>query len=161
MNKYKTEIKWGLIFVASALLWMVFEKLMGWHSTHIGDHPIYTNIFAIVAIGIYVIALRSKRDRDLGGSMTWKQGFMSGMIITAIVTVLSPLSQYVTTSIISPEYFPNAIAYSVENGHMTQGDAEANFNLQNYIMMATVGALMMGILTSAIVAFFVKRNPTA
>lgn len=161
MNKYKTEIKWGLIFVATALLWMVFEKLMGWHSTHIADHPVYTNIFAIVAIGIYVIALRSKRDRDLGGFMTWKQGLISGLIITAVVTVLSPLSQYITSSIISPEYFPNAIAYAVESGKATQAEAEDFFNLKSYIMMATGGALMMGILTSAVVAFFVKREPIA
>ncbi len=38
MKKYATEIKWGLIFTIVALLWMVFERLMGWHGENIAQH---------------------------------------------------------------------------------------------------------------------------
>ena len=54
MKKYMTEIKWGLIFVVAALVWMMFEKAMGWHGKNISSHAMMTNIFAIVAIaGFY------------------------------------------------------------------------------------------------------------
>ena len=156
---YKLELKWGIIFTLALLLWIVFEKAMGWHSSKIEFHAIYTNLFAIVAIAIYVLALIDKR-RKTSGSMRWKQGFLFGIGITMVVTLLSPLSQWIISEIITPEYFPNVIAYVVENDKMTQEEAEVYFSLKNYIVQSTVGALLMGIITSAIVALFIqKRHP--
>ena len=31
MKKYSLEIKWGVIFAISTLVWIYFEKAMGWH----------------------------------------------------------------------------------------------------------------------------------
>ena len=157
MKKYELEIKWGIIFTVVALLWMVVEKLAGWHSTGIAKHATYTNFFAIIAIALYVFALRSKR-RQLGNQMTWKEGFIAGSITSVVVALLSPLSQLITHKLISPEYFPNAIKYAVESGNATQKEAEAFFNLNSYLMQASIGALIMGLITSAIVAFFVRNR---
>lgn len=158
MKKYATEIKWALIFCAAALAWMVFEKAMGWHGPKIEQHPYMTNIFGIVAIVVYVLALREKRQK-LGGQMTWKQGFMSGLIISIIVALLSPLTQWVTHTLISPEYFTNAIAYSVEVDYHDSREAAAEyFNLQSYIMQSGIGAVIMGVVTSAVAAIFLKRS---
>ncbi|MGB5316244.1 MAG: DUF4199 domain-containing protein, partial [Robiginitalea sp.] len=61
--------------------------------------------------------------------------------------------------IITPEYFPNVIAHSVETGyHSSLEEAEAYFNLNSYILQATVGTLIMGVITSAVVAFFVRTK---
>ncbi|WP_282782203.1 DUF4199 domain-containing protein [Phaeodactylibacter xiamenensis] len=159
MKKYATEIKWALIFCAAALVWMVFEKAMGWHGPKIEKHPYMTNIFGLVAIVIYVLALREKREK-LGGQMTWKQGFMSGLIISIIVGLLSPVTQWITHALISPEYFSNAIAYSVEVGYHDSPEAAAEyFNLQSYMMQGGIGAIIMGVVTSAVVAIFLKRSP--
>lgn len=161
MGKFKTDIKWGLIFVVAALLWMVFEKVMGWHGPKIEQHAAMTNIFAVIAIAVYVFALRDKKHNDLGGQMSWTQGFLSGMIITAIVVVFSPLSQWIVHTLISPEYFPNIIKYSVEEGMWPdRASAEAYFSLGNYMVISAVSALILGILTSAIVAFFVRTRPS-
>jgi hypothetical protein len=158
MKKYATEIKWGLIFCAAALGWMVFEKAMGWHGPKIEQHPYMTNIFAVVAITVYVFALREKRQQ-LGGQMTWKQGFMSGLIISIVVALFSPLTQWITHALISPAYFPNAIAYSVDVGYYDSPEAAAEyFNLQSYMMQGGIGAIIMGVVTSAIVALFLRRN---
>lgn len=160
MQKYAHEIKWGLIFTAAALLWMVFEKAMGWHGEKIEQHPVMTNLFAIVAIAVFVFALREKRKK-LGGVMSWKEGFISGLLISVVVAVLSPLSQWLTHAVISPEYFSNAIAYAVESGKSTQEEAGNFFNLRSYILQSAVGGLVMGALTSAIVALFVRRKAAA
>jgi Na+-transporting methylmalonyl-CoA/oxaloacetate decarboxylase beta subunit len=83
---------------------------------------------------------------------------MSGLIITIIVTLLSPISQWITSTVITPYYFTNVIDYVVEHGQMTQEIAESQFNLGRYILMSAVGALIMGIITSAIVALFISRR---
>lgn len=157
MQKYTHEIKWGLIFTAAALLWIAFEKAMGWHGEKIAQHPTLTNLFAIVAIAIFVFALLEKRKK-LGGVMTWKEGLISGLLISVVVAVLSPLAQWLTHAVISPEYFGNAIAYAVESGNATQEEAESFFNLRSYMAQATIGGLVMGAVTSAIVALFVRKK---
>jgi hypothetical protein len=157
MKTIKTEIKWAFIFIVMTLLWMVLERLSGFHSTHIDKHYIVTNFIAIPAIAIYVFALRAKRKNDYGGFMTYKQGFISGLIITAIVTVFSPLTQAITSLVITPDYFPNIIRYSVETGKMDQAAAEKYFNLSSYIVQGLIGAPVMGLITTAIVAVFAKK----
>lgn len=157
MGNLRVEIKWALIFTVVALLWMVFEKAMGWHGPKIEQHPIYTNFFALVAIVLYVLALRDKKQ-SLGGTMTWKQGFISGVIISLIIMVLTPLSQYITHTFITPEYFQNAIAYAVDNDKLTQEQAEQYFNMKSYIIQSAIFAPVVGIVTSAIVAIFVRSR---
>ncbi len=157
MGNLKVEIKWAIIFFIVGLAWMYFEKAMGWHGPKIEQHPIYTNLFAIIAIALYVFALRDKKA-SLGGTMTWKQGFIAGVIISLIIAVLTPLSQYLTHNVITPEYFPNAQAKAVELGKLSQEEAEAYFNLKTYIIQSAMFAPIVGIVTSAIVAIFVRSR---
>jgi hypothetical protein len=159
MKNIKLELKWALIFVGMSLAWMVLEKAVGLHSTHIDKHMYLTNLFAIPAILVYVFALKDKKKNFYNGQMTYKQGFLSGFIITMIVALLAPLTQWITSTVITPEYFPNVIAYSVETGyHSSLEEAEAYFNLKNYMVQSVIGAFMMGILTTAIVALFVRTK---
>jgi hypothetical protein len=158
MTKYKIEIKWAVIFIAAILVWMIFEKLVGLHTTHIDKHALYTNFFAIPAIVIYVFALLDKRNNYFNGFISWKDGFITGLIITLIITVLTPLTQIIISNIITPEYFPNIIEYSVKEGMMTLEEAEKYFSLSSYIMQGAIGSFIMGIITSAIVALFIRKK---
>ena len=159
MKNLKIEIKWAVIFMVVGLLWMVMEKLVGLHDVHIEQHMIYTNFFAIPAIIVYVLALRDKRDKFYQGVMNYKEAFISGLIITAIVTVFTPLTQAITTYVITPEYFPNVIEAAVRLDYMTQEEAEAYFTFSNYVVQGMIYAPVMGIVTTAIVAVFVRKNP--
>lgn len=158
MKKFKIEFKWALIFTVASLLWMYFEKAMGWHGEHIEQHPIYTNLFGIVAIVIYVLALRDKRENFYNGIMGWKQGFLSGSILSLIIAAISPLAQYVVHTYISPNYFENIVAYTVKKGIMKVEQAENYFMLPNYIFMSAFYALSFGIVTAGIVAWFLKNK---
>ncbi|MFA7361707.1 MAG: DUF4199 family protein, partial [Candidatus Kapaibacterium sp.] len=78
MKKISIEIKWALIFAAMTLVWLVLEKLAGFHSANIDKHHIVTNFIAIPAITVYVFAFLDKRKKYYGGSMTYLQGFLCG-----------------------------------------------------------------------------------
>lgn len=158
MKSIKIEIKWGVLFVLVGLIWMVFEKTMGWHDVHIDKHSTYSLFIAPIAIAIYVFALLDKKRNFFRGKMSFKQGFIAGLIITLLVVILSPLSQYVTSTFITPDYFKNVIEYSVSSGKMTSEAAEEYFNLQNYMVQSVIGAAVMGVITSALVAFFVRSK---
>ena len=158
MGKYKIEIKWALIFFVIGLIWIFLERLVGLHDAHIDKHPIYTNFFAIVAIAVYVFALLDKRKNFYNGKMTWLQGFLAGLIISVIVAILTPLAQYLTHEVITPNYFSNAIQYAVDSGNTTQAEAEKYFSLNSYLLQASIGAILLGVITSAIVAIFVRKK---
>ena len=158
MKKYQIESKWALVFVGMTLIWMIGEKLLGYHSEKIAQHEVITNFIAIPAIAVYVFALLDKKKNFYNGQMSYMQGFISGIIISVIVAAISPLTQYLTSVVISPEYFPNIIKYTVDNGKATQAEAISYFNLTSYVTYGVIGALGMGAVTSAIVAIFVKSK---
>lgn len=159
MKNLKIEIKWAIIFSIIGLLWMLLEKLVGLHSTHIDKHMYLTNLFAIPAIIVMVLALKDKKRDFYAGQMNYKQGLISGIILSVFIALLSPLTQWVTSTIITPEYFPNVIAYSIETGYYKSiEEAEAYFNLKNYIVQSTIGALVMGIITTAIAMVFIRSK---
>ncbi len=158
MNKIVIEIKWGIIFTVCGLAWMYLEKMLGWHDELISKHPIYTMLFSVVAIALFIFALKDKKKNYFQNQMDWKQGFLSGCIVSLIVALLSPMSQYITSEIISPNYFQNAINFAVDNNRMSLESAEAYFNLKSYIFQGAYGAMSMGIVTSAIVAYFIKTK---
>ncbi|MBL8007014.1 MAG: DUF4199 domain-containing protein [Ignavibacteria bacterium] len=158
MKKIPLEVKWAFIFIVMTLAWMILEKVIGLHDKYIDKHPVFTNFIAIPAVAVYVLALMDKKKNFYSGVMTWKQGFMCGLIITLIITVVSPLTQIITSEIITPDYFPNAIKYSVSSGLLSQEEADKYFNLGNYIIQGLIGAPVMGIITSAVVAFFVRSK---
>ncbi|MBZ9728842.1 DUF4199 domain-containing protein [Salegentibacter sp. JZCK2] len=158
MKNYQIEIKWGVIFFAASLLWMYFEKLMGWHDVLIAKHPIYTNFFGLIAIAIYLFAIHDKRKNFFRGKMSWKQGFVSGVILSIVIALLSPIGQLITHFLISPDFFENAVESSVARNAMKLEDAKAYFNLSSYIVQSIAGALMFGVVTSAIAALILKKE---
>lgn len=161
MKNIKIEVKWALIFILTSLAWMGLEKALGWHDEKIADHATLTNIFAIPAIAIYVFALLDKRKNYYHGRMTYKKGFLAGLIITFIVALFSPITQYITSTLITQDYFSNVIEYAVSSGTMTQPDAEAFFNLKSYMVQSVIGAAIMGIITSAVVALFAQTKTSS
>jgi len=137
---------------------MYFEKLMGWHDVLIAKHPIFSNFFGLIAIGVYLFAIHDKRKNFFRGKMSWRQGFISGVILSIVIALLSPIGQLITHYLISPEFFKNAIESSVERNAMQQEDAEAYFNLSSYIVQSIAGALMFGVITAAIAALILKKK---
>lgn len=159
MGKLKIEIKWAIIFTVVALLWMVLEKVSGLHDRYIDLHVYLTNLFAIPAILVMVLALKDKKKSFYNGQMNYQQGLLAGIFVSVFIALLSPLSQWITSYVITPDYFANAIKRSVELGYYpTTADAEAVFNFNNYVVQGMVGALVMGILTTAIAMLFIRTK---
>ncbi|MFU8861697.1 MAG: hypothetical protein ACNA8K_14865 [Cyclonatronaceae bacterium] len=48
--------------------------------------------------------------------------------------------------------------YAVNEGKMTQQEAENYFSLSSYIIQGLIGAPLMGIITTAVVAIFTRKE---
>ena len=155
--KIRLELKWAAILFLVTMLWMFFEKMMGWHGENIAQHAIYTNIYDILFAMVFAAALHDKKSKT-EGSFSWKQGFTYCIYITVIIAAISPLTQTIIHKIISPEYFPNIISFAVDNDFLTQEAAESNFNLNSYIIQNFIGTLILGAAVSLILPLFFRRR---
>jgi hypothetical protein len=158
MKSKKIEIKWAFIFTATTLLWMLLEKAVGLHDVYIDKHAIYTNLFAIPAILVYVLALRDKSINTYHGKIPYIKALKSGIWLTLFTTILAPISQYITSTLITPDFFVYAIEHAIENGQMDAESAEEYFSTANYVRISLIGTPIMGLLTSAVVAAFIKTK---
>lgn len=159
MKKISIEVKWAILFSLMSLAWMVLEKLCGLHGKYIDYHLYLTNLYAIPAIWFMVMALKDKKRNYFHGRITYGQGLLAGIILSAFIALLSPLTQWIISYVITPEYFPNVIKRSVELGYYkTTEAARAVFNFRNYVINATVFAFVFGVLTTAVAMIFIRTK---
>lgn len=158
MKKIYIELKWAVIFTITLLTWMLFEKTVGWHEEPIANYQWLTLLFAPFAILMYLLEMREKRRRVYGGKMTWLQAFITGVILSVFIALLSPVTQYITHNFITPKYFNSVVEFSITNDLMTRTKANDFFNINSYMWQSALGALGLGIATAAIVAFFVRKK---
>jgi len=159
MGNLKIEIKWAIYFTLMTLAWMLLEKLCGLHGKYIDYHLYLTNLFAIPAIWFMVLALKDKKKNSYNGRISYTQGLVSGIILSAFIALLSPLTQWITSYVITPEYFPNVIKRSVELGYYkSTAEAGAHFNYKNYAINSTIFAFVFGAVTTAIAMIFIRTK---
>jgi membrane protease YdiL (CAAX protease family) len=154
----KIEVRWGAIYFLCSVLWIYFEKSMGWHGPEIDKHAAYSIIFAIPAIFIYWLALRNKRKKSFQGEMTWKLGFLSGMRMTFVIILLSPIAQILFHRYFSPDYFSNMIEFAVNIENRDRERMEHFFTLSNFIFQAMKDALIWGAVMSAMIPAVMKKQ---
>lgn len=150
--RFVLEIKWALVFQLVFLLWMIGERTAGLHDTYIHLHPILTNLFAIPAIAVYILALANFKKDMSYPRLSFLSSFLFGLRTTLIIALISPLMQWLVSACISPDFFANAIEFTVQSGMKSRAEAELYFNLKSYLLMSVFGTLFMGILTSVLVA---------
>ncbi len=158
MKNFSVEIKWALRFTLLTLAWAIGEKTIGLHEIHINNYGLLTNLFAIPAFLFFYLALNEKKKNSYDNSMTFRQGFMAGMVLSFLIAVLNPAAQYVIYKSISPQFFENIIAYKVKNHYMTLENANVYFNLKTYLIESTFTSLSKGMITGALVSLFIRNK---
>jgi hypothetical protein len=161
MSKFSIEIKWGVIFSAASIAWMIVEKSLGYHDNHIGLEPLFSNIFGIFAFAIFFFGILEEKKRIYKNNMTWTQGFISGVYLAFFCTAFCPVAQYIVYTFVSPDFFKNMVNYRVLHHEQTREKAEAVFNLGSYIAQAVSFTMSMGVLTAAIVALLLRTKDKA
>ncbi|WP_291115726.1 DUF4199 domain-containing protein [Flavobacterium sp. UBA6135] len=159
MKKFTIEIKWSVVFTLAVIVWAILEKKLGYYDQKIASHASFSFLFALVAFAIYFFAIYNKKKHFFMGHMEWRQGFVSGCVLSVFITVLTPLSQYIIHTAIAPEFFDNYVIYIVKKEIMTEESAHSYYNLTSYITQTVFFALSVGIVTAAIVSFFLKSKP--
>src|SRR5699024_547461 len=92
------------------------------------------------------------------GVMNWKQGFVSGAMLSVLIAIISPLVQFFIYHYISPDYFQNMIDYQPKNGMPLSGAKEL-YSMKFFMIQAVFTDLSFWITFSAIIAFILQKQP--
>jgi len=160
MKKFKIEFKWAIIMSIAFLVWMMIEKQLGFHDEKLKWQIFFTMLIIFPNFLLYYFGLTDKKKNYYNGEMNWRQGFISGVVLSFIVVIFSPITQFITHELITPNYFDQLIALSVESKRLTLDEAKSYFNLTAYIWQNISSGLSFGIVIGAIVAYIIKtKNP--
>lgn len=158
MKKLQIELKWAILFSVALLCWILFEKTMGWYQDEISDFWWLTLFFEPFALLIYLLALREKRRVVYNRKITWAQAILSGVIISFIVAILSPITEYIAYNFFTPENFNAVSESSVTNELMARSKLNDVFNINNYRWESAFGLFGFGILNTIVAGFFVRKK---
>lgn len=158
MSKFEIEFKWALYFTGFNLLWLSFEKLLGWHDAHIQQHAFYSLLIVFPMIAFFVFSLKEKREKYFKDKATWQQLFLSAGVLSLIIAGISPATIFYMNKFLSPQFVDLAIeSYVASNGKL---EIATNFNsIEAYIKNAILFNVSTGIVIGAGVAHFLKTVP--
>lgn len=159
MKNFAVEIKWAFVFSNASLLWFVLERFLGWHDVAIEMELFGSYFFAFPFVLIYLLALREKKINFFYNKMSWQQGMVTGVYLSFFIALFSLVVQFLSYKFVSPEFFQNMIKYVVSSKKMTGVAAAEYFSLNSYIKQGVFSSLSVGVVLSAIVAYFLQSKP--
>ena len=157
MKKFNIEIRWAVIFAGMTLLWAIGGKIIGFDNAKIKYSFVFNTLILVPGFVIFLLEAFAKR-KSQNGIITYKQALFSGFTLSVFIMCLGIFTTIITTKIISPDYFSNAIAFYTDNRSMTGEQAVQQFNLQAFIIQGIFGAIITGVLFSLVTSAIVRKN---
>ncbi len=148
-----------MFFTLLNLLWLYAEKAFGWHDEKVAYYSLYSLLLSLPLIAVIYLCIREKNEKVYEDKIDWRKAFISGAICSGIIAGFSPVPVFVLSEFVTPEFFDNAITYSVSKG-TNQASAESLYNVGSFTRQAMFGNLATGVFWSAIIALFFKKKAT-
>ncbi len=160
MNKIGIELKWAAIITTFTCVWAAMEKSLGYHKDF--SNIIVTAFFYYILLTLLWAVAFIDKKKSLGKGAIWefKNAFKFGLFLTGLLTILSPIAQYIIYETISPDYFENIIQYQLAKGKQTRESLELIHNLNFTIRQGVMNSLSLGVIFSALYAWVFKTKST-
>ena len=158
MKKFTIEFTWAVIFTLASLLWNVLEKALGYHDDKIGSQMLFSMLFWLVSIPIYIFAIRDKQKHYFHDRANWTQLFLSGIVLSVFAALMCPLAVYINLNVISPDFVGNGTRYFVEVKKMTADKALMYVGYRSLVIQGVSSIISVGVIISAIIALFIKSD---
>ncbi|HYV93133.1 MAG TPA: DUF4199 domain-containing protein [Chitinophagales bacterium] len=97
--------KFALGTLAVSVIWILFEHLMGYNTTR-NDVGQYTRLFPVIFFWIMLVVAIYYRRRGNGNTLTFSEGFRTGLIMTLIYCAGFTIVIILYNQYLNPEYYP-------------------------------------------------------
>jgi hypothetical protein len=144
---------------------------MGLHSKYIDLQDLFSWLIILIPlVGIY-FTLKHKRDKLQQGSISFIESLRSSSILTATVSLASPLFVWLYVSAVNPSYLlfkqENALKIIRDsqidvNTLLLREDAiKKSFETFSYLMSAFVFALAVCLTLSIVLSILIRKKPVS
>ncbi len=158
MKKFSIEFKWAAIYMVISLLWTFLERTAGLHHENIANYAFVSLLFGVFGFALYWMCIFDKKANYYKGMMDWTRGFLSGLTLTVIIAVLSPLTTFVALEYVSPDFLDNMRRHYSAANSISASASQSMFTLQGQIMQSIFTVMSMGVVASAIIAWFARSK---
>ncbi len=155
MRTLRAETKWGLLLPLIAFVLFILYMVLGLQSREnwATGQWVDFGVGLVLLIAVYVLTIREVREKDFGGSLSWRQGFWAGATLTLIMIPVSSFLLWIFTEFINPEYL------QIWGEKMVEGGYAGTPGWGTYLQVHVVSSAVIGLLLSLIVPLFLKRKP--
>jgi len=165
------EVRNGILIAFGAFLWLLLENILGLHSKYIDLQDLFSWLIILIPlVGIY-FTLKHKRDKLQQGSISFIESLRSSSILTATVSLASPLFVWLYVSAVNPSYLlfkqENALKIIRDsqidvNTLLLREDAiKKSFETFSYLMSAFVFALAVCLTLSIVLSILIRKKPVS
>lgn len=157
MEKIGIELKWAALISFATCVWGYIERQLGFHedfSTILISILVY---FLITIVGLF-FAFWDKKKNYYHGKWSFGEAFKFGMFLTGMLTILTPICQYIIYEVISPDYFENLIAYRTLKYPNEAVDYHEIYSMETQVRQAVVNTLSVGVVFSSLFAYLTKSK---
>lgn len=158
MKQFSIEFKWAFNFFIASMLWLMLEKTLGYHDEKIQYQPLFSLLFGLVTIGIYILALREKKQNFYQNQMNWREGFVCGLTLSLVIALFTTMIEYTKHHVVSPYYLETMQKIIVEQKKMTLENAENFFTFSNTLSQSIFYVISFGAVMSAIISLAIKSK---
>lgn len=149
----RVETKWAVIATLAFVIILFIEKMLGLHlEENHGTWFLFSTISnLLVFVVAYYMTCREKREHDLGGTMTWTQGFWACAMMTLVYIPISCAVILAFVKWVSPDF----AAYVAQ----TQGGADYGKTTMNWWLFGHAAhAIVGGLFFSLLFPLFTRRS---
>ncbi len=158
MNRF--EWKWGLLIGGASLAWLLLAWGLGWHSSGIGLIQLAMGFPVILSFVGYFLAMFFLFRRE--PETTFPEGFRAGALIATMAAIVVVLGHFLYLRYLNPgftdymvemtlRHFSNAGLTEEQLAEVAAGAAQT-FGLRSFLVQAGAGALLQGVVFSAVAA---------
>ncbi len=161
-------IKFALVTLGASIIWIFFEHFMGWNTSnhYIGQ---YARIFPMILFWIMIVVCIWYVRRGHGNTLSFKEGFESGLIMTLIYCFGFTIVIILYQQYLNPEYYQTLKDFTMQqlrtanasqemiDGKMKELEMQASGKPMSYFLLFLFSSIW-GIGISAIASLVLRRK---
>jgi hypothetical protein len=164
-----SEVRNVILIAFGGFLWLLLENLLGLHGKYLGLQPFFFWLIILIPLtGIY-FNLKHKRDKQQQGSITFIESLRSSSIVTAAVSLTSPLFVWLYIGVVNPTFLLLKQEKEIKFIRDSQLDANTQmlreyeiknrFEALSYLASAFVFALVVCLSLSIVLSILIRKRP--
>ncbi len=171
VSPQQTAMRYGIFWGLGGIILGLLAHLMGWTDPSAGftaGSAINSILGIVLAVAMVVLAIRTHRDNELGGYISFGRGFKTGMITTLFYAIIAAIWTYIFVTFIAADMMDGiqeAMVEQWEEQGLSDAEIEQAQQFTGFmgnpvwmVAMAFFGGLIWGAIISLIVSAVMKKE---